>query len=305
MKQIDHAVIIGMGALGLLFGQRIQKNLGDEHLCYLMDERRRQRHAQDIYTINGEEMHFHLATPEELSAPVDLAIVATKYGGLSEARELLCSVISPDTTVVSLLNGIISEEFLAEAIPREQILDCVAIGMDAVRSGTALTYENAGGWQIGTAVPGQEERLKAVTAFLDRAGISYEVCADIKRAMWNKFMINVGVNQTCTVYETNYAGATSPGPALEDMTAAMREVIQIAAAENVKLTEEDLEKNLRLLRGLNPELYPSMRQDALAGRRTEVELFAGTMIRLAEKHAIPVPVNARYYAVIKERESTL
>ena len=305
MKQIDQAVIVGMGALGLLFGEKIQKNIGKEHLCYLMDAKRRQRHEKDIYTVNGEEIRFRTATPEQISTPVDLVIVATKYSGLRDARDMLGGIISEETILVSLLNGITSEEILAEAIPRKQILNTVAIGMDAVRDGTALNYENEGRWQIGTAVPGQEELLHTLTAFLDRAGITYEVCKDIKRAMWNKFMINVGINQTCMVYETNYGGATAQGPALEEMKEAMREVIRIAAAENVVLTAEDLEKDLNILRSLNPELFPSMRQDALAGRKSEVELFAGTVIRLAEKHGISVPVNTRYYEAIQAMEKHL
>ena len=305
MKQIENAVIVGMGALGLLFGEKIQKNIGKEHLCYLMDAERRQRHVKDVYTVNREEIHFRTATPEQISTPVDLVIVATKYGGLRDARDMLRNVVSEDTILVSLLNGITSEEILAETIPRKQILNAVAIGMDAVRDGTALSYENEGRWQIGTAVPGQEERLTALTAFLDRAGIAYEVCEDIQRAMWNKFMINVGINQTCMVYETNYGGATAQGPALEEMKEAMREVIRIAAAENVVLTAEDLEKDLNILRSLNPELFPSMRQDALAGRKSEVELFAGTVIRLAEKHGISVPVNTRYYEAIQAMEKHL
>ena len=54
----------------------------------------------------------------------------------------------------------------------------------------------------------------------------------VQKAMWNKFMINIGINQTCMVYETDYGGATTEGSeAFLDMKNAMHEVIQIAAAE--------------------------------------------------------------------------
>ena len=58
-----------------------------------------------------------------------------------------------------------------------------------------------------------------------------------------------------------------------------------------------------MLRGLSPEGLPSMRQDALAKRRSEVELFAGTIVRLGAKHAVPTPVNQRYYDIIKAMEA--
>lgn len=57
-----------------------------------------------------------------------------------------------------------------------------------------------------------------------------------------------------------------------------------------------------MLRGLNPDGYPSMQQDAMAKRPSEVELFAGTVRRLAKRHGLEVPVNERYYWKIKEIE---
>ena len=303
IEKIEHIAIVGMGALGLMFGQRIRDRLGDDKLCFLMDKDRKKRHCQDEYQINGKAVFFRTAIPEELDCPVDLVIVATKYSGLYEARDLIGPVVGQDTTIVSLLNGISSEEILAEVFPREQILDCVAIGMDAVRDGTYLTYQHIGRWQIGSIMKQQERRLTALAGFLDQAGIAYEVCADIKRAMWNKFMINVGINQTCMVYETNYGGATDPaGAAYKDMEKAMHEVITVAKAEGIDLTEEDFRNDMKILRGLNPEGIPSMRQDALAGRPSEVELFAGAMLKLAKRHSIEVPVNRRFYSRIKEME---
>ena len=87
------------------------------------------------------------------------------------------------------------------------------------------------------------------------------------------------------------------------MEKAMHEVIAVAKAEGIVLTEEDFEKDMGILRGLNPEGTPSMRQDALAGRPSEVELFAGTMLRIAAQHGIDVPVNRQYYKRIREMES--
>ena len=301
--RIENVVIVGMGALGLLFGDQMEQKLGPGHVCYLMDSNRKQRHAGDQYMVNGRQVAFRMISPEEDVCPADLVVVATKYSGLYEARDLMRCVVNEDTTIVSLLNGISSEMILAEAYPRQQIVDCVAIGMDAVREGTSLTYMHMGRWQIGTSQPGQEERLAMLEDFLTCAGIPYEVCADIQKAMWNKFMINVGINQTCMVYGTNYGGAIIEGSvALADLESAMHEVMRLAAAEGIELTQEDYDKDMVLLRNFNPEGYPSMQQDAMAKRPSEVELFAGTVIRMAAKHGLEVPVNERYYRKIKEIE---
>ena len=188
MGRIRNVAVVGMGALGLLFGQRIRENLGDEHLLFLMDEARKKRHSLDEYRINGKAVSFRMASPDEMKGPFDLIIVATKYSGLYEARDLIRTVVGPDTVIVSLLNGISSEKILAEVFEREQIIDCVAIGLDAVREGTSLTYQHMGRWQVGSVMKEQEKNLADLTQFLDASGIEYEVCSDIRRAMWNKFI---------------------------------------------------------------------------------------------------------------------
>lgn len=305
MKDIERVAVVGMGALGLLFGGRIAEHTEPETLCFLMDGARFARRGNEPCFINGVERHFRVC-PEGQIVPADLVIVAVKYGGLRGAMELMRPAVDKNTTIISLLNGISSEEILAEAFDREQIVDCVAIGMDAMREGNRLSFQNAGRLQIGIRSPAQAGRLRALEDFFRRAAVPFETVPDITRAMWNKFMINVGVNQTCMVYDTTYSGATaSEGRARGDMIAAMREVMRLAAAEGIALTEDDLASALTLLESLDPDGYPSMRQDALAGRRSEVELFAGTVIKLAEKHGLTVPVNRRYYERIMDMERDL
>ena len=326
---INNVVVIGMGALGLLFGQRIHETLGDEHFCFMMDEERAARHRQDRYRINGEEKRFPIASPADFNAGgcraafrPDLIIVATKQAGLEGARELASVFVgdlSVDTTqhdseaaekqprpiVISLLNGISSEDYLAETLGRERIIDCVAIGMDAMREGTSLTYENMGRLQLGVTDEAQRSSLEELMAFLDKAGVPYEICDDIRRAMWVKFMMNVGANQTCMVYGATYKEALENSPAKDKLKAAMFEVIALAEKEGITLTEQDYESGVNIFRNFREGSYPSMQQDALAGRKSEVELFAGTVLRLAEKHGIETPVNAEFYRIIQERERYL
>ena len=86
-------------------------------------------------------------------------------------------------------------------------------------------------------------------------------------------------------------GAQQPGEARDIMIAAMREVLLLAAAEGVNLGEEDIDYWLSVIAPLNPAGKPSMRQDTEAKRKTEVELFSGTVLELSRKHGIPAPVN--------------
>ena len=212
-------------------------------------------------------------------------------------------LVGPETIIFSVLNGISSEEFIKERYGDDNLLYCVALGMDAVREGTSLTYQHKGVLKLGILEKKQRPALAAVMALLEKAGIQYIIEEDIQHALWAKLLLNVGINQTCMVYATNYGGAFTNEHAREDMFAAMHEVIAVAQEEGINLTVADFEGCVKVLKGLAPEGLPSMRQDALAKRRSEVELFAGTIIRLGAKHNVAVPVNQRYYDIIKAMEA--
>lgn len=302
-KEIQTVNIVGMGALGLLYGNMIADHLGAEHVTYVMDTPRYERHRSDEYRINGERVRFSVVRAED-ARPCGLLIVAVKYTQLEEALETMRTSIGEDTIIISVMNGITTEEIIGERYGMDRVIYTVAQGMDAMRFGTELTFTKSGQLHVGADVPAKQEKLDRVTAFFDRAGIAYIVEQEIKYRVWSKFMINVGLNQTCMVCGANYAGVTAPNSLpYMIMVSAMREVMLLSRAEGVNLTEEDLKFYLSLLKTFSPEATPSMGQDRINKRPSEVELFAGTVIRLAKKHGILVPTNEFLYRRVHEIEA--
>ena len=298
---INSVAIVGMGALGLMYGEHIQKKNGVGSVSFLLDSQRMARYQSAEFSVNGEPIQFPMVDGSE-AEPVDLLIVATKYNGLRSAMEVMGKAVGPNTVIISVLNGISSEKILAEKFNENQIIPCVALGMDAMRDGYALTYCKKGLLCIGTTKTEQLPAYERLVQYFDQIQLPYRQEQDIMHAMWGKFLLNVGINQTCMVYDTTYSGALSQPEAKADFYAAMKEVMEIAKPEGIHLTQEDFDYYVKVVSGLNPEGYPSMRQDALAKRKSEVDMFAGTVIEIAHKHQIPVPVNERYYQIIQERE---
>jgi len=303
MKPIETVHIIGLGALGMLYGSVIEANLGPGHVSFVMDADRYERHRKDEYKINGNPVSFHKIKAEE-AAPCDLVIVAVKYTDLNSALETMKNSVGKDTLIISVMNGISTEEIIGTRYGKERVIHSVAQGMDAMHFGTELIFSRSGQIHIGITDPAMQGQLDRLIQFLDRAGQPYIVEQDIIYRMWSKFMVNVGINQTCMIYNTDYEGVLTDGTA-EYMTlvSAMREVILLANAEGVPVTEQDLKDYLDLMRSFNPKATPSMGQDRINGRRSEVELFAGTVIRMAEQHDIPVPANTFIYRRVQEIEA--
>lgn len=302
LLEIKKTAIIGLGALGVMYGQQIIRSLGKDAVRIVADTGRIRRYQRQGVFCNDQPCDFLYVDAEASTTPADLVVFAVKYNGLEAAIQSARNQIGPKTLMISVLNGITSEQQIATVYGAENVLYAVAQGMDAVKTDNILRYDHMGWLSIGTPDPSNEVKVDALASFLKRAKLPYDQPEDILRHMWSKLMLNTGINQTVTVFETNYGGVQQEGKARETMIAAMREVIPIAAAEGVRLTEEDIDSWLHVLATMSGEGMPSMRQDTLAQRPTEVDLFAGTMIRLGKAHGIATPVNDFLYRHIQAIE---
>ena len=107
------------------------------------------------------------------------------------------------------------------------------------------------------------------------------------------------------LFEENLLPLNDKTLALRDkMIAAMHEVRKVGACQGVLLTQKDLQESLAVVDSLAPDSKPSMRQDGLAHRKTEVDMFAGAVIRMADRFGMSVPVNEGIYQKVKEMEKT-
>ncbi len=300
---IERVAILGRGAVGLLYGSLIEKNLGPQAVEYVMDDARFARHAGELPTVNGEPCRVR-TVPASEATPVDLVILAIKAPGMPEALDTMERLVGPRTAIASLVNGVTSEERIAERFGWERTVLSVAQGMDAVFIGSDMTYSHPGEIRFDAA-PGTAAGVVADVADLyARAGIPYVVETDIRHRMWTKLMLNVGINQVCMVYGGTYGSASEPGSEQNRcFVAAMREALAVARAEGVDVTEADLSQMAALIASLDPEGMPSMAQDRINGKPTEVEEFSGTVIRLAERHGLLVPTNRWLYERIRELEA--
>lgn len=300
MKQIKTVSVIGLGNLGIAYSHHLSKKIPKEDLRIVANQERIARYEKGGVYCNGERCDFQYVTPEETVGPSDLVLFTVKFQNLPEAIEAVKNHVGEETIILSALNGISSEAMIGEAYGMEKVLYCVAQGMDGIKDGNRLDFDHMGMLCFGDGVAGViSEKTRAVETFFKKTGMPHEVETDMMHRLWGKFMMNVGVNQTASVFLCNYGGLQEEGEARNTMIAAMREVIPLSEQAGYPLTEEDLSYWLKVLGVLRPEGKPSMQQDVEAGKTTEVELFSGTVLALGEKYGIDTPVNKILYQKLK------
>ena len=297
--EIQSIDIVGLGALGVMYADFFTRKLGKERVRVLADADRIRRYRESTLTFNGQVCTFGYADAAQESRPSQLLLYAVKYGALEEAMEETAHLVEEHTILLSVLNGIQSEEDLCRRFGREKVVHCIAQKMDALKEGNTALCSNRGELAIGILQGGRAENLERVRAFFEQTGFAYVCPKDIRHAMWSKLLCNVGVNQTVALCGGTYRSVQQEGELRELMKDAMQEVIAIANREGVALSEADRQQWLDVIDSLNPDGEPSMRQDVKAGRATEIALFAGTICDLGRKHGIATPVNDMFLRKIR------
>ncbi len=302
MSQIQRVYLIGLGAVGGAYAGRIQEYCPGQ-LKVIVDSQRAKRYTESGIKINEKLTSFDYVYPGSIKETADLVIVAVKQHHLEQAISDIKTLIGSDTIILSLLNGISSEERIGNTYGMDKMLHSFVVATDSVRSGTNIQYS-----KIGKIVFGDREdsaaslKVQAIRDFFDKAHIPYTIPEDIIREQWWKFMMNVGINQVSAVLRAPYGPFTKPGAARELMFAASREVIAIAERVGVRLSEDDLAQYAAVLEAISPLGKTSMLQDVEAGRKTEVDIFAGTVIELGQQYGVATPVNQLLYKLITALE---
>jgi len=291
-KPISKVSIIGLGALGILYGEHFLRRMPKENLRIIADPARIDKYQKEGIFCNNEVCPFLYVTPDTPVDPADLIIIAVKYTALGEAIEMIKRHVGPDTIILSVLNGVVSEAEIGAVYGHEHLLYTVAQGMTAAKVGNQMSYRTKGILIVGELdAEINSEKVERVKAFFDEVELPYEINNQMKHKLWSKWMLNVGINQTVAYFNSTNSLVQKPGEARFMMIDTMKEAIAVARKEGVNLSQEDIDYWLKIIDTLDPNERPSMAQDVNTRRSTEVALFAGTVVKLAKNDSIPVPLN--------------
>lgn len=297
VKKIETVTLVGLGAIGAAYGSKLHDALNNS-LQVVANEKRIKRYESHGIKVNDRVYHFNYITPEKKADPADLVIFAVKNAELPKAIEDMKHHVGPDTIILSLLNGISSEEEIFSAYKNEHILYSMSVEIDAVRDHDEIHFSTLGRIEYGEKNNTLSQDVLAVQDLFERVGIDYKISKNISHTMWWKFMINVGINQTSAILKAPYGVFQSLPLAYEWVESAMREVVVLSQKAGIGLTEEDIKKFWPILNNLSPQGKTSMLQDVEAGRKTEVEYFAGKVCELGKKYEVPTPINEQLYRMI-------
>ena len=148
MKKINTVTLVGLGAIGAAYGSKLHDSLKDSFQV-VANEDRIQKYQKNGMLINNQVYHFNYITPETVTEPADLVIFAVKNAELPQAIQDVKHHVGPDTIILSLLNGISSEEEIYEAYQSEHILYSMSVEIDALRTNNEIVFSTLGRIEYG------------------------------------------------------------------------------------------------------------------------------------------------------------
>ncbi|MDW5299867.1 MAG: ketopantoate reductase family protein [Sedimentibacter sp.] len=300
---IKKVALIGMGAVGTVYGNALHKFYGTD-FAVISGKSRKEKLQKQGFTLNGNIFHPNIFSEGDNDIKFDLIIFCVKNYQLDEAIEDVRSFVDENTILITFLNGVTARSRIHAAYPDNKVLYGLTMRIDAERTDCGVINTVDGEIHFGEADNTVISlAVKAVQVCFDKAGIKNIVFPDMIRMIWKKFMLNVGVNQVTAVTRAPYGKVTSLETNLTLFKEAMMEVLAIAKATNIDLREEDIDDFVLMMDSFSPNGRTSMLQDVEAKRKTEVEYFAGTVIEMGKSLDIPTPINHVLYCVIKSIES--
>jgi 2-dehydropantoate 2-reductase len=235
---------------------------------------------------------------------VDCVLVTVKTWQLAELGPRLAPLVGPRTLVVPMQNGVEASEILGRALGDDHVVGGVAHMISwAERPGEIRWMGMRPALKIGTRRPSQAADLEACAETLRTGGIDIEVCADIERVRWAKFLFISPYAAVGAVLRTPLATLRRDPAARAQLEASMREVAALATARGVALPADVVDDALRRIDALPGDARASMHRDLVDGRPSELHELIGAVVRLGREMHVPTPVSAELYAQLAPLEA--
>ena len=250
----------------------------------------------DLKTFKGH-LPARAATDTMALASPDLVLCCVKSADTEQAGHALAGRLRPDTSVLSLQNGVDNAPRLAGVIGQPVIPAVVYVGSEMAGPGH-IRHHGGGDLAIGRSAASE-----ALAQTLEAAGVHATISDDIEVTLWSKLVINCAFNALSAVADISYGPMLEVEGAKEVVTRAVQEAIAVARANGVSLPD-DLLANILNIPTMMPQQKSSTAQDLARGKPSEIDFLNGHVVRKGAELGVPTPTNHALQVMVKLAERT-
>lgn len=299
--------VIGPGAMGCLFAGALARK-GQE--VWLLDKDPKRAAAINSQGISCEGVSGNwkaavkaTADPKDINEP-DLVIICVKTYDTKSAAISAKALLGPETSVLTLQNGIGNIELISEVVGSERVIGGTTnLGATLLDAGK-VRHAGKGEATIGRLDGSITVDLREIREAFNKAGFDTRISRDIKNFLWSKLVINVGINALCAITRLNNGKILDYETSHKILKNAVNEAVKVAKRKRIKLSYEDPLTKVEAVCEATSSNVCSMLQDVLKKKRTEIDAINGVIVRYAEELGIAAPTNTMLVDLIKTIESS-
>lgn len=286
--------IFGIGAIGSVLAKYLTRHADNE--CFFYN---RTEHKFTKVKFKEKETVIQLDINANAQGNLDWLIICIKENHFEKAKDDIRKLISEETKLAIFQNGIdISRPYLelgSKSPVLETIIDCPTERL------TKTCFKQI---RLPKIVTPKNHLANEFIKLFDDKEISFSQSTEFKNEQWIKLIessalgtIQSHTGMPCSVFkETKY---------LDDFKSLIKEGIEVAKSESIKLSPELSKQLLLKLENYPASKGSSMLSDKLSGNVLELEAKIGAIVRVAERNKIRVPVSRRYYQSLLEHNMTI
>lgn len=307
-NEIRTLSILGAGAVGCFYGSKLQKSgLTVEYLSkFLHDNKTKKLTVESIW--GNYEVPVKTFSSTEFMQKADLAIVSSKVIDLERDSkslvENLKAVVSSETVILILQNGINMEERIQSAFPNNVILGGLAFTCINRMNHRLIQHLDYGKVKIGANLKKYSKIAESVVHLFHNSGIECEFINNLRMGRYEKLLWNIPFNSLSVILN-----ATTDELVKEDSTQPiarnlMMETIEIAKKDGIRLKKSLIETMIQNTIKMKP-YKTSMLLDFEKGYYMEIESILGEPLRLARKYNLKTPHMETIYYLLKNIQSKI
>lgn len=250
----------------------------------------------------GGNMHIHPADATDDPAavgPVDTVLFTVKLWDTETAARACAPLIGPETTVLTLQNGIDSGDRLGAILgPEHVVVGVTYVPAVVVRPGVVRHAGSGCDVTFGAFAGGPTAALEGLSATFAAAGVHARIATDARRLIWEKFVFVVATSGVTTVTGKSFGEVRADAAARAMFRALMAEAAAVARTHGIAVASDLVERNMARLEAMPGEATSSMARDRVRGNRLEIDWLAGAVVRLGAEAGVSTPVNAVIYTAL-------
>lgn len=286
---------MGSGGVGGYFGARLVKGGADVHFIARGSHLAAMR-AHGLAIEGGPEdirlPKVSVTDDPRTIGPVDMVMFAVKLWDTDSAARSLLPIMQPETGVISFQNGVTKDDMLRPILGNAALMGGVAyVGTTIGRPGVIAQTGPLQRLVFGEYDGRRSARVEAFHQACKRGGINAEISDDVRRSLWEKFVVLVAMSGATTTMRRTIGPVRSHPLTRKFLLDLAREVVAVGRAHGVALPADFVEQRIPFFDGWPPEMTTSMHHDLQHGRRLEVSWLSGSVVDLGAQVGVPTPMN--------------